>query len=75
MQDRWYKLPPLRTPRSGAAIEAVNGFVYVIGGRSGGSFTSPYTLDTVECYDPQAGAWLDVGNMPTGRCDGAVVVL
>ncbi|XP_064605185.1 actin-binding protein IPP-like [Liolophura sinensis] len=75
-QNCWEEIQPMSVPRAGASVCAINGILYVVGGRSSSSeFTAPATLSSVECYDPQTGTWLDICDMPTSRCEGAVVVV
>ena len=64
-------------PRAGAGVAAVNGFLYVIGGRSSPDtqFNAPPTLKSVECYDPHNDSWFEIGPMPTGRCEAGVAVV
>ena len=62
--------------RAGACVAAVNGLLYVIGGRTSNDvFVAPSTLSSVECYDPHTESWIDVGNMPTSRCEAGIAVL
>ncbi len=67
--DTWKELTPMPTPRNHAAIGAVNGKIYVIGGRVGAAFIS-LASDTaiVEIYDPATDTWGTPGaRMPTTR--------
>ena len=62
--------------RAGSSVAAINGLLYVIGGRSSSDeYSAPATLDTMQCYDPQTFSWIDVGTMMTGRCEAGVAVL
>ena len=62
--------------RAGASVCAVNGLLYVIGGRtSSNEFTAPSTLDSVECLDPHTDTWVTMGPMPSSRCEAGVAVL
>ncbi len=75
-QDCWTEVPAMSCPRAGACVAAINGLLYVIGGRtSSDQFTAPSTLDTVECYDPQTDSWLQITAMPTSRCEAVVAVV
>ena len=75
-QDVWKEIPHMGCARAGANVAAVNGLLYVIGGRSASDeFSAPATLDTMECYDPQTYSWIDVGTMLMGRCEAGVAVL
>ena len=67
--NSWRELMPMPTPRNHAAIGAVNGKIYVIGGRVGAAFIS-LASDTaiVEVYDPATDTWGTPGaRMPTTR--------
>lgn len=62
--DRWNRLPTaLPTPREHLTAAAVEGEIYVIGGRWSGRGN----LVTVESYDPLANAWSSRADMPTAR--------
>ena len=64
------------TPRAGAAVTALHGHLYVMGGRSSSRNNSaPATLDVVEVYDPETNSWMELGSMPVGRCEAAVAVI
>lgn len=68
--NSWRARSPMPTPRNHVAIGAVNGKIYVIGGRLGGAFitASVSTLDVVEEYDPATDTWgAPRARMPTGR--------
>ncbi len=66
----------LTQARAGAAVAGLSGYIYAIGGRTSSSDVSaPYTLDSVECYDPQTDSWFNVACMPTGRCESGVAVV
>jgi N-acetylneuraminic acid mutarotase len=69
---------PVDEPRAMAAAAVVDGKIYVFGGLTG---TDPLPR-TVLRYDPQADAWLKLGDIPTSRArltaaavDGAVYVI
>lgn len=69
---------PMSMPRAGTAVVTVNGMIYAIGGRmcrDDLSYSAPSTTDSVECYDTQMDLWIDVGPMPTSRCEAGVVSL
>ena len=67
--DRWRPRSPLPTPRSHAAVQAVNGKIYVIGGRIGSAFVdNGSNTDLVETYDPPSDSWSrPLERMPTAR--------
>jgi N-acetylneuraminic acid mutarotase len=62
--NTWTMRAPMPTARNGmAAVRALNGKIYVIGGQ-----TSPSNiLDTVEEYDPNANTWRTIQAMPRAR--------
>jgi N-acetylneuraminic acid mutarotase len=72
--NKWVAKSPMPTPRNHAFAGAVNGKIYVIGGR----ITSPFitvasNLDIVEEYDPATNTWGGDGArtpMPTARSGG-----
>lgn len=68
--DAWTALPDLPqsfSERNHLAATAINGMVYVAGGRfNGGGFTSPIT-DSLDRYDPQTGVWEQLAAMPNPR--------
>ncbi|WP_162449974.1 Kelch repeat-containing protein [Phytoactinopolyspora mesophila] len=60
--DTWSTTTGLPTPREHVAGAAVDGLVYVMGGREGAE-----NLDTAEVYDPAADTWSSLAAMPTAR--------
>jgi N-acetylneuraminic acid mutarotase len=72
--NKWETRSPMPTPRNHTHAGAVNGKIYVIGGR----ITSPFitvasNLDVVEEYDPVSNTWGGSGArapMPTARSGG-----
>lgn len=72
--NKWTERSPMPTPRNHAFAGAVNGRIYVIGGR----ITSPFitvasNLDIVEEYNPATNLWGESGAraaMPTARSGG-----
>lgn len=72
--NKWSSRSPMPTPRNHTFAGAVNGKIYVIGGR----ITSPFitvasNLDVVEEYDPVTNTWGGSGArtpMPTARSGG-----
>ena len=76
--NTWRELAPMPTPRNHAMAGAVNGKIYVIGGRVGAAFISGLTsfnVDIVEEYDPAADVWGRARvRMPTPRSAGAAGV-
>jgi N-acetylneuraminic acid mutarotase len=64
--DAWKTLPDLPTQRNHLTVVAVEGKIYVLGGRFEGSFRSQKT-DAVEAFDPATGAWERRARMPRPR--------
>lgn len=76
MQDEWICVSSMSTARAGAAVAAINGLIYVFGGRTSSSeFCAPVTLASVEYYNPVLDVWTDAGQMPVGRCEAGIAVL
>src|SRR5215831_11181111 len=68
--NTWRARASMPTPRNHATAGAVNGKIYVIGGRVGTSFISSGSsnIDVVEEYDPAADAWgVARARMPSAR--------
>jgi N-acetylneuraminic acid mutarotase len=65
----WRERTPMPTPRNHAAIGAINGKIYVIGGRVGAAFIALASdISLVEVYDPATDTWGTPGaRMPTTR--------
>jgi peroxiredoxin/N-acetylneuraminic acid mutarotase len=70
--NKWEGRKPMAVPRNHAFAAAVNGKVYVIGGRTGHGFIMSATnTDTVEEYDPANDLWsAPKERMPTARSGG-----
>jgi N-acetylneuraminic acid mutarotase len=65
-------LPPTYPNRNHIAATAIDGKIYVAGGRyNGGSFSDPIT-DSLDMFDPAAGAWVPRARMlrPRGGVNG-----
>jgi N-acetylneuraminic acid mutarotase len=75
--DCWRQLSPMPTPRNHAAVGAVNGKIYVIGGRLGAAFITamPGTTDIVQEYDPERDTWTLRAAMLTPRSGTAAGVI
>jgi len=58
--NSWSTQTPMPTPRYGAAAAALNGKIYVLGGRNG----TANTLSTVEEFDPASGTWSTKASLP-----------
>lgn len=68
--NTWRARTSMPTPRNHATAGAINGKIYVIGGRVGTSFISSGSsnIDVVEEYDPAADAWGAArARMPSAR--------
>ena len=70
--NKWETRRPMSVPRNHAFAAAVNGKIYVIGGRTGHGFiTSATNTNVVEGYDPGADMWSGpLERMPTARSGG-----
>lgn len=70
--DKWEGRKPMAVPRNHAFAGAVNGKIYVIGGRTGHGFIMSATnTDVVEEYDPATDTWsAPKERMPTPRSGG-----
>src|ERR1700758_2542185 len=71
--NKWQSRKPMAVPRNHAFAGAVNGKIYVIGGRTGHGFIlSATNTDVVEEYNPVADMWsAPKERMPTARSGGA----
>lgn len=69
----WGSAPPLNTPRAGACAVALNGYIYVLGGKTGNGTI----LNTVERFDPDTGIWdnTSVAAFDRPRFNAAAVAL
>lgn len=67
--DTWSRRAMMPTPRNHMGVGAVNGKIYVIGGRVGSAFISLASdISLVEVYDPATDVWGPPGaRMPTAR--------
>lgn len=67
--NTWRTRAPMPTPCNHMGGEAVNGKIYVIGGRLSGAFIIgfPGNTNLVQVYDPAADAWATGAPMPTSR--------
>ena len=70
--NKWETRQPMSVPRNHAFAGAVNGKIYVIGGRTGQGFILTATnTDVVEEYDPLSDSWnAPKERMPTARSGG-----
>ena len=60
--DRWQRLSPLPTARSGIAAAALQGRIFVVGGEAPSG-----TFHHVEAYEPKSDRWTSYARMPTPR--------
>ncbi|MFE9727649.1 Kelch repeat-containing protein [Streptomyces sp. NPDC005794] len=68
----WATIPPMPTPRSGLGLATgSDGKIFAIGG--GEDETTFAATDTVEIYDPQAGAWSSGPSLPSPIINGGAV--
>jgi N-acetylneuraminic acid mutarotase len=65
--NTWETKMPMAVPRNHLAAGAVNGKIYVIGGRVGSSFVGASSNDSVEEYDPATNMWRVRTRMPFPR--------
>ena len=66
--NTWQTRSPMPTARNHAAIGAVNGKIYVLGGRIGSVFVVASNTDVVEEYDPATDSWGSLrAHMPRPR--------
>ena len=68
--NTWKTKTPMPTPRNHVALAAVNGKIYVAGGRVGAPYISLGTdISLVEVYDPVKDSWVATlpQRMPTAR--------
>jgi N-acetylneuraminic acid mutarotase len=70
--NKWHSRSPMSVPRNHAFAGAVNGKIYVIGGRTGHAFILTATnTDVVEEYNPLSDTWNGPKErMPTARSGG-----
>ena len=70
--NKWEARKPMSVPRNHAFAGAVNGKIYVIGGRTGQAFILTATnTDVVEEYNPVSDTWsVPKERMPTARSGG-----
>src|SRR5258705_135687 len=67
--NTWRARASMPTPCNHMGGEAVNGKIYVIGGRLSGAFIIgfPGNINLVQAYDPAADSWVTKTPMPTPR--------
>ena len=68
----WKQFYSLNTPRAGASSVVLDGKIYVLGGKT----INNKVLNTVECFDPGQGMWIENALPPfeTERYNAAAVV-
>jgi hypothetical protein len=62
--NTWSTAAGLITRRQHLGVGAFDGLVYAVGGRTGGLDTN---LDAAEAFDPSAGTWTVLPDLPTAR--------
>lgn len=77
-QNKWYKVPSLKAARSGPAVAAMDGRLYVIGGAK--THATPFyraqcTIASVECFDPHTNSWSDCPPLSETRAEAGAVVI
>jgi N-acetylneuraminic acid mutarotase len=67
--NAWRARTPMPTPCNHMGGEAVDGKIYLIGGRLSGAFIIgfPGNINLVQVYDPAADSWVTRSPMPTAR--------
>jgi len=68
-EEGWIRKADMPTARHRFATSVVNGKIYAIGGRAGG------TISTVEEYDPATDTWTRKADMPTEKYNVATCVV
>lgn len=71
VEDAWYPLAPMPTPRNSAAGAVVNGALYVIGGRT----VSDGNSSAVDVYDPLSDRWLSARPLPKAQSGLSAAVM
>jgi N-acetylneuraminic acid mutarotase len=61
LTDTWETRKPMPTNRSQLSANVVNGKIYLIGGRTGGQYS---TVDLNEVYDPETDSWTTKAPIP-----------
>jgi N-acetylneuraminic acid mutarotase len=61
LTDTWESKKPMPTNRSQLNANVVNGKIYLIGGRTGGQYS---TVDLNEVYDPETDSWTTKASIP-----------
>ena len=73
---KWAELPPIPTPRAGAAAAVVGRRIFVVGGTTARHDASSLAgVSTVEAFDIDTNRWLRLPDMPTPRHHHAAVSL
>lgn len=71
-------MPPMNVARSGPAVAAVDGILYVIGGLQPHEtrfYRAQFTLSSVESFDPVSGVWSECPPLPESRTEAGAVVI
>ncbi|MDR2707371.1 MAG: hypothetical protein LBB87_01295 [Nitrososphaerota archaeon] len=81
LEDTWNTKTPMKYPRSGLGVVAVDGKIYAMGGIDGivtnaNDYFYSNIMDSVvaavECYDPASDSWVTLEPMPTPRVGFAI---
>ena len=70
--DQWGARTPMRTARGGHGLAALNGLLYVVGGRLDCDY---HMTASVEAYDPKTDQWSQRAPLPTARGGQVVAAL
>lgn len=68
-KQKWKKCAKLPFPRSNAAVCALDGKIYCIGGNS----TGQNGIRQCDVYDPETNKWTSIAPLNTGRCQAGVI--
>ena len=71
LKNTWTVLAPMKVARDHAVGGALDGKLYVVGGRD----RPIYDLTDIEAFDPATGVWTTRAPMPNGRSGGAGAAL
>jgi N-acetylneuraminic acid mutarotase len=75
--NSWTSLKPMSLPRNHHGVAAVDGKLFVMGGRVGSSFSGGWSTNatTTEIYDIASGTWSTAAPLPTARSGIGVAAL
>lgn len=78
MQRKWSTVTPMSLGRSGPAVAAVDGLLYVMGGYKtleNPFYRAQFTVSSVECFNPITNMWYDGPPLPESRAEAGAVAL